>query len=172
MSETEDKKETTEIEPVETRRWVYRPFDDIFEDFRRSFDALMRPWYEIVPSRRFIEFRPIMRYPRLDLEDTGDSYTVTAELPGISKDNVDLNITKDSLDISGEFKEEKEEKDKNYLHRERSYQSFRRCIVFPEEVIPEKAEANINKGVLTLKVPKKEPTPVEEPVKVDVKEEE
>ncbi|MFB0562363.1 MAG: Hsp20/alpha crystallin family protein [Candidatus Lokiarchaeia archaeon] len=170
MSDVEDKKESTDIEPTEERRMIYRPFDDIFEDFRRSFEALMRPWNEIIPARRFIELRPMVRFPRLDLEDTGDGYTVTAEIPGISKDYIDLNITKDNLDIRGEMKEEKEEKDKNYLHRERSYESFRRCVVFPEEVIPEKAEAEVKKGILTIKVPKKEPTPVEEPVKVDVKE--
>ncbi|MGQ9722314.1 MAG: Hsp20/alpha crystallin family protein [Candidatus Jordarchaeum sp.] len=171
MSKTEDKKESTEIEPFGSRRDIYRPFEDIFEDFRKSFDALLRPWFDIVPARRIVEFRPLSRFPRLDLEDNGDGYTVTAEVPGLSKDQVNLNLTKDSLDISGEISEEKEEKDKSYLHRERSYQSFRRCIVFPEEVIPEKAEAEIKKGILTLKVPKKEPTPKEEPVKVDIKEE-
>lgn len=172
MSKAEDKKGSNEIEPFESRRYIYRPFEDIFEDFSRSFDALMKPWFDIVPSRRLVEFRPLTRFPRLDLEDTGEGYTVTAEVPGLSKDQVNLNITKDSLEISGEISEEKEEKDKNYLHRERSYQSFRRCIVFPEEVIPEKADAEIKKGVLTLKVPKKEPTPKEEPVKVDIKEKE
>jgi HSP20 family protein len=106
----------------------------------------------------------------VDLVDNGDSYTVTAELPGLSKDQVTLNVTKDGLDIIGEVKEEKEEKDKNYLHRERSYSAFRRCVVFPEEVIPDKAEAEMKKGILTVKLPKKEPTPKEEPVKVDIKE--
>jgi len=171
VKRTKDKKEPTEIEPTGKRTEVFRPFEDIFDDFSRSFEALMKPWEQIIPSRRPTEFRPEVRYPRLDLEDSGESYTVTAELPGLSKDQVDIKLTKDSLDISGEAKEEKEEKDKNYLHRERSYASFRRRIVFPEEVIPEKAEADMKKGVLTLKVPKKEPTPEEKPVKVKIKEE-
>lgn len=164
-------KDPTEIEPIRKRTDIYRSFEEIFDDFTRSFEALMKPWEQIIPSRRLMEFRPEIRYPRLDLEDNGDSYTVTAELPGLSKDQVDIKMTKDSLDISGEAKEEKEEKDKNYLHRERSYTSFRRRIVFPEEVIPEKAEADMKKGILTLKVPKREPTPQEKPVKIKIKEE-
>ncbi len=169
MVEVKERKESTEIEPRETRSWIYRPFEDLFEEFHRSFEALMRPWFDIIPSRR-IEFPTLTRFPRLDLEDTGEGYTVTADVPGIPKDNINLNITKDTLEISGELKEDKEEKGKNYLHRERTYESFRRCIVFPEEVVPEKAEAEIKNGILTLKVPKKEPTPKQEPVRVPIKE--
>ena len=170
MAETRGVKKSTEIEPKETRPVAYRPLDEIFDDLNRSIEELMRPWFEIVPSKRILELEPVTRFLRLDLADNGDSYTVTAELPGLSKDQVNLNITKDGLEIGGEVKEEKEEKKKNYLHREKSYTSFRRYVAFPDEVLPEKAEANINKGILTLKVPKKEPTPVEEPVKVEVKE--
>jgi HSP20 family protein len=170
MARTRGEKKSNEIEPKETKPVVYRPLDEVFDDFSRSFEELMRPWFEIVPSRRILELGPVTRFPKLDLADNGDSYTVTAELPGLSKDQVNLNITKDGLEIRGEVKEEKEEKEKNYLHRERSYTSFRRYVAFPDEVLPEKAEADISKGILTLKVPKKEPTPVEEPVKVDIKE--
>jgi len=169
-----ESEETTEITPktTGTLRPVSRTLDDIFEDFRKSVEYLMRPWYEVVSPRWFEEYEPIARYPKLDLVDNGDSYTVTAELPGLSKDKVKLNVTKDGLDIRGEVEEEKEEKDKNYLYRERSYSAFRRYVVFPEEVIPDKVEAEIEKGILTLKVPKKEPTPKEVPVKVDIKEKE
>ncbi|MEM3594292.1 MAG: Hsp20/alpha crystallin family protein [Candidatus Jordarchaeaceae archaeon] len=164
-------KDPTEIEPFRRRADIFRSFEEIFDDFTRSFEAFMKPWELILPSKRLREFGPEMRYPRIDLEDNGDSYTVTAELPGLSKDQVDIKMTKDSLEISGEAKEEKEEKDKNYIHRERTYASFRRRIAFPEEVIPEKAEADMKKGILTVKVPKKEPTPAEKPVKIEIKEE-
>lgn len=164
-------KEPTEIEPFGRRTDLFRSFEEIFDDFTRSFEALMKPWEIILPSRHVRELRTELRYPRLDLEDNGDSYTVTAELPGLSKDQVDIKMTKDSLDISGEAKEEKEEKDKNYIHKERSYASFRRRIVFPEEVIPEKAEADMKKGILKIRVPKKEPTVAEKPVKIEIKEE-
>lgn len=118
MSRIRGEKKSTEIEPKETRPIVYRPFDELFDDFSRSFDELMRPWFDIVPSRRTLELGAVTRFPKVDLADNGDSYTVTAELPGLSKDQVNLNITKNSLEISGEVKEEMEEKEKNYLHRE------------------------------------------------------
>lgn len=125
------------------------------------------PWLEVVPSRRIVEFRSVGTcYPRMDMEDSGDSFKVTAEIPGLSKDDVKVNVTKDTLEISGEIKEEG---DKNYLYRERPYE-FSRCICFPEEVIPDKVEAEAKNGILTLKVPKKTPTIKEKPVKVDIKE--
>ena len=171
MSRIHREKKSNDIETRETPPVVYRPFDELFDDFNRSFEELMRPWFDIVPSRRTLGLGAVTRLPKVDLVDNGDSYSVTADIPGLSKDQVNLNITKEGLEIHGEVEEEREEKEKNYLHRERSYTSFRRYIVFPSEVIPEKAEADIKKGILTLKVPKKEPTPAEEPVKVDIKEE-
>ncbi|MEM2143910.1 MAG: Hsp20/alpha crystallin family protein [Candidatus Jordarchaeaceae archaeon] len=162
--------ETTEITPKnETIRPASRLLDQIFEDFKRSVEYLMKPWYDVVLPQWFERLEPIAWHPKVDLADNGDSYTVTVEVPGLSKDQIQLNMTKDALEISGEAKEEREEKGKNYLHRERSYSSFRRCIAFPEEVIADKAEAEIKKGILTVKVPKKAPTPTEQ-VKVDVKE--
>ncbi len=104
----------------------------------------------------------------MDIEDTGDSYKVTADMPRIPKDKVNINVTSDSLEISGG--EEKEETDKNYLHRERFYESFRRYVVFKDEVLPDKVEAEIKDGILTVKIPKKETTTKEEPAKVAIKD--
>ena len=66
-------------------------------------------------------------------------------------------------------KEEKEDKRKNYLHRERAYSSIQRFIAFPEEVEPSKVDGSMKEGVLELKVPKKEPKPEEKPRKVELK---
>ncbi|MEM2969105.1 MAG: Hsp20 family protein, partial [Candidatus Bathyarchaeia archaeon] len=71
--------------------------------------------------------------------------------------------------IRAERKEEKEEKRRNYIHRERAYSSIQRYIAFPEEVIPAKAEGSMKDGVLELKVPKKEPKAAETPHKVELK---
>nr|MDO8082378.1 Hsp20/alpha crystallin family protein [Candidatus Freyarchaeota archaeon] len=129
--------------------------------------GLFGPWLEVLPSRRIVEFRSVGGcYPRTNMEDNGDSYIVTAEIPGLSKDDIKVNVSSDILQISGEVKEEG---DKNYLYRERPYE-FSRCICFPEEIIPDKVEADLKDGILTLKVHKKEPTTVEKPVEVKVKE--
>ncbi|MEM4246838.1 MAG: Hsp20/alpha crystallin family protein [Candidatus Woesearchaeota archaeon] len=145
-----------------------RQFDRLFEEFRQSFDDLLRPF---LPTAYTIAEAPEMstRYAAVDLIDNGDSYTVTAELPGFSKDMVDIQVTKDGATIRAERKEEKEEKRRNYIHRERAYSSIQRYIAFPEEVIPAKAEGSMKDGVLELKVPKKEPKAAETPHKVELK---
>ncbi|NLB76696.1 MAG: Hsp20/alpha crystallin family protein, partial [Crenarchaeota archaeon] len=96
-------------------------------------------------------------------------YTVTAELPGFTKDQVNVQVDNEGLSIRAECKEEKEEKQKNYLHRERAYSAMRRYIAFTEEVVPAKVEGSMKEGVLEIRVPKKEPKPEEKPRKVELK---
>jgi HSP20 family protein len=170
MSEGIVKKESTEIEPKEKRIWVYRPFEELFEELFEDFSKILEnyPRESLEDfSKQIIRFRPITRFPKLDIEDIGDSYKVTADMPGVPKDKVNINVTRDSLEIIGG--EEKEEKEKSYLHRERFYESFRRYVVFPEDVVPDKVEAEIKDGILTVKVPKRERTAREEPVRVEIK---
>ncbi|WXG39597.1 MAG: Hsp20/alpha crystallin family protein [Candidatus Freyarchaeum deiterrae] len=173
--EEEEEEETEEKTDITTTRTktdatTSRPFDDVVEDFKRTVDYLTRPWYEVISPEWFSEFEPVVRYPSVDLVDNGDSYTVKAEMPGITKKELKINVTKEGLDITAEAVEDKEEKGKQYIHRERSYTSFRRYLVFPKEVIPNKAKAEIKNGILTVKIPKKEPTTIEKPVKVEIKE--
>jgi HSP20 family protein len=145
-----------------------RGLDDIFGEFRKSFNDLMQPF---LPITYDIEQKITLptRYAQVDLIDNGESYTVNAELPGFTKDQVDVQINKDGVGIRAECKEEKENKRKNYLHRERAYSSMQRFIAFPEEVDPSKVEGTMKEGVLELKVPKKEPKPEEKPRKVALK---
>lgn len=143
--------------------------DRIFEDFRRSIDSLLSPFYTSTffapsywltlptsPLDIFTETLPI-RYPVVDVVDEGDHYTVRAELPGFNKDNVDINVSEDTLQIKAEVKEEKETKDKRYLSKESAYSAFERAIQFPEPIVPSKVEGTMKDGVLTLTIPKKEP---------------
>ncbi|MGD6933811.1 MAG: Hsp20/alpha crystallin family protein [Candidatus Bathyarchaeia archaeon] len=141
--------------------------DDIFSDFRRSFDELMRPFFPISEIEQ--DFRLPTRYAQVDLIDNGDSFLVNVELPGFTKDQVDVQINKDGVAIRAECKEEKEAKRKNYLHRERAYSSLQRYVAFPEEIDPAKVEGSMKEGVLELIVPKKEPKPEEKLRKVELK---
>ena len=147
---------------------ISRQFDRLFEEFRRSFDDLLSPFF---PMTHIIEEETALptRYATVDLIDNGDSYTVTAELPGFNKDMVDVQVTKDGVTIRAERREEKEERRRNYIHRERAYSSIQRYVAFPEEVIPAKTEGSMKDGVLELKVPKKEPKAAEKPHKVELK---
>ncbi len=145
-------------------------FDNIFDQFRRSFDELMAPFRPFTGIGSTVPFAQLpIRSSIVDLVDEGDHYVVSAELPGFSKDQVDVQISKDKLVIRADRKAEDEQKGKNYLHRERAYSAFERVAWFPEEVLPQKVEASMKDGVLQLTVPKKEPKPEEKLTKVQLK---
>ena len=148
---------------------LVRGFDSIFDEFRRSFDDLMAPFR---PMQTFLPWSmgtiPI-RAPLIDVIDEGNQYTINTELPGFSKEDVDIQLNKDFMVLKAEKKAEKEEKSENYLHRERSYSSCHRRVNFPEEVDPSKVEGTMENGVLKLKIPKKEPKPEEKLTKVQLK---
>ena len=165
MSEKEKKKEK-EIEP-----WspfdITSSFEDIWRDFYRGF----RPW-GITPwhmPRRLLRPEKEWEYtPLADLVDEGDKFIVRADIPGFSKENVNIEITDDSIELSGEVeKEEKTEKEK-YRHYERSYSSFRRTLRFPTKVKPQEASASLKNGVLEIDVPKEKPTLKESKHKVKI----
>jgi HSP20 family protein len=153
-----------------TRRrqsWLERDFDSIFDDFRKSFDVLMRPYFPL--EMQVLEPGQAVRYAPLDVIDEGDHYLVHVELPGFSKENVEVQINNDSMSVRAKKEKETEDKRKNYLHRERTYSAFERSVSFPEEVDPEKAEGEMKEGVLELKVSKKEPRPEAKTRKLELK---
>ena len=92
--------------------------------------------------------------------DKGDRYHLRLEIPGIDKDKIRLHATKDFIEISAEQSEEESRQDKgrNYIYNERSYNSFYRSIPTPEEIIPSKISAKMQNGILQVELPKKEPT--------------
>jgi HSP20 family protein len=148
---------------------LVRDFDTVFDQFRRSFDDLMAPVLPIVPLTSTLVPEMLVGYPAVDLVDNGDHYTVTAELPGFTKESADIQINRDELQIRAQKKVETEEKRKNYMHRERTYSAFERTITFPEEVIPTKCEGEMKDGILELTIQKREPKPEEKMTKVKLK---
>jgi HSP20 family protein len=93
--------------------------------------------------------------PTLDLGATDKEYTITVEIPGVDEKDIKLEIVNDTLTISGEKKQEKEEKEKDYYRMERSYGSFQRVLSLPEDADQEKINATFKKGVLTVTMPRK-----------------
>ncbi|MGB9859620.1 MAG: Hsp20/alpha crystallin family protein [Moorellaceae bacterium] len=93
--------------------------------------------------------------PRLDLYQTDSEVVITAELPGlISKDDVEITATENSLTIRGEVKRSQEASQHNYVRSERFYGTFARTISLPTEVEPDKAIASYRNGILEIRVPK------------------
>jgi HSP20 family protein len=94
--------------------------------------------------------------PNIDIEDKGQELKVSVELPGIDPDDVDVNLTDNSLTIKGEKKIEETEENEGYYMSERAYGAFQRSIPLPVEVESNRVKANFKKGVLTVLLPKSE----------------
>lgn len=88
--------------------------------------------------------------PKIEVKENKGKFTVRAELPGMTKDNVNVEVTDHLLTISGERKEEKEEKEEGYYRSEMNYGSFYRQIPLPEGAKTDKATANFSDGVLEI----------------------
>jgi HSP20 family protein len=140
---------------------VKKPEPDTIQDFNQMIDTLRS---EIVwdPFRGFewpIEYELPTRIPYVDVIDSGKEYIVKAELPGLKKENVEIEVGTNELSLTAKSDVESEEKGKTYLHRERAYSSFRRYIGFAEAIDAGKVSATIVDGVLEVKLPKLEPEP-------------
>jgi HSP20 family protein len=96
--------------------------------------------------------------PALDITENDQEYKVTAELPGMDSENVEISVEGNYLILRGEKQEEKEENEESYLRRERLYGSFQRTIALPEIAEVSDAKASFKKGVLTITIPKKKET--------------
>lgn len=166
MAEKE-RDDIVEVKPEEAKITTRRPYDlwsdmdRMFEEFRSGFDELF--W----PFRR--NRAPITNGRPTDIADLGDKYEMHVELPGIKKEDVDIEVKPNRIEISAKHEESKEEKDKNWLRRERGGFSFYRGFELPEEVKTDAAEAELEDGILKITLPKVEPKPEEKGTKVEIK---
>jgi HSP20 family protein len=110
---------------------------------------------------RFLDSRPLRRFgeedewmPVVDISETANEIIVYAEIPGVEAKDIDVKLQGDVLTIKGERLREHEEKDENFHRIERSYGSFFRSLRLPSEVEAEKIQANYEKGVLRITIPK------------------
>jgi HSP20 family protein len=94
--------------------------------------------------------------PLIDVHETASEIVVTAELPGIRPEDVDVNLTGSLLTIKGEKKEDVDSKGKNWHRIERSYGTFQRTFQLPETIDPERTKATSDHGVLRIQIAKTE----------------
>jgi len=106
--------------------------------------------------------------PRGDVVENADAIVVTAELPGVKAEEVELTVEGDTLTLHGEKKEEHEQKEKDYHRVERRYGSFSRSIHLPSSVDPDNIAARSKDGVLTIEIPKREDAKPRK-IRIDVK---
>ena len=95
--------------------------------------------------------------PAVNVRESENEYELEVAAPGMKKDSFKVNLDKDQLTISSEWKDEKKEKDGDYTRREFSYQSFQRSFTIPDNLVDgEKISAKYNDGILNIKLPKRE----------------
>lgn len=149
--EKEKGKETREVAP-------WRPFSELSRmerEMERMFgDFFSRPWFGLRWPERLREIG--FREPAIEVYEEKDDVVVKAEIPGIKKEELEVNITDDLLTIKGEKKKEEEVKEKGYYYSERSYGSFERSIEIPRAVHADKARASFKDGILEVRLPKTE----------------
>ena len=148
------KKVSKEIAKAEPSR-ALSPFEDmerrIEEFFRRPFSLFGPSW---LPRLGMPEFEEIS--PTVDIFEEGHDIVMKAELPGMKKEDIEVNITDDIITLSGEKKKEEKIEKKNYHRLERSYGSFVRSFRLPTEVQTEQVKAQFKDGILEIRVPKTE----------------
>lgn len=136
---------------------MQRDFDSMIDRFQRDFQN----FWDRSPRLRLETRRPPMaaefKMPTVDLEDKGSEYRLTVDLPGFKKEEVDVQLTEDSVAIRARRSQAEEEQTKNYVRHERAYQTYSRRISLPEQVRPDDAKANLTNGLLEINLPKKTP---------------
>jgi HSP20 family protein len=90
----------------------------------------------------------------VDLEDTGDAFVLTADLPGFDREDIGVELRSGSLRVTADREDADARGDETYIHRERSKRSINRTVSLPEPVDEENTSATFNNGVLTVQVPK------------------
>ena len=130
-------------------RWEpFRDLTDVRFAMDRMFErSLARPW-------PILRWEPAPAQLAIDLYETDDAVGVTASLPGVKAEDVQVSVTGRTLTISGETKDASEENEGSYYRQERRSGAFQRVITLPVRVEADKAEATFEDGVLKLELPK------------------
>lgn len=139
----------------------WHPLKDL-EAMRREMDRI---WEEMLPSTRraFFELpwskaagEKVTASPAIDVVDKEKEIVVRADMPGVTKDDLDISLQENTLTIKGEVKSETEKKEEHYYYSERNYSSFARTINIPTKIAPDKIKAGLKDGILTIHLPKAE----------------
>jgi HSP20 family protein len=133
--------------PLSTFEEVERRFEDFF---RRPFALTGPPW---LPGLRMAESEIA---PSIDIYEEDGDVVVKAELPGMKKEDIEVNLADQMITVSGEKKKEEKVEKKGYYRLERSYGSFARSFNLPSGVRTDDAKATFKNGVLEIRIPKTE----------------
>jgi HSP20 family protein len=131
----------------------WRTFDEMFESFRSDFEDLLfpSPWTRVYPMMAET------RVPLVDLEDRGTDFILKAEMPGFKKEDIEIDVQEDSVEVTGNVGWKYDKKAKDYICKERACETFYRSVQLPEEIKTDEVKAILTDGVLEVVLPKKAP---------------
>jgi HSP20 family protein len=158
---SDKKNEVTNLRPAD----LWTEMDRMFDNFRTNFDDLFWPWSQ----RQAPSIVNQQRTPPMDVADHGNHYEMRIEMPGVQKDDINIEVTSNTIEISAQYEQNTEDNDKNWIRKERSSMSYYRALEFPEELSTDDVDAELKDGLLTLTLPKIEPKPEHKPKKVKIK---
>ena len=126
------------------------------------FPGEISPWFEnsFSPMMSNLEEEPLSmtRIVYCDLDDYGDKFVLTADLPGMTKEDIEINILDSEIEITAEHKEESEKIKEGQIKNERSQLRYHRMLTLPDKIKESEVSAKMNNGVLTVTLPKQTPT--------------
>lgn len=131
---------------------LVEPLSRLRSEVDRLFDDFPARW----PRFDLGRYTAAVPIPAVEMTETDKAYKLSIEVPGMEASEIDVSVDGDILVVSGEKKEECEEKEKNYLYSERSYGAFERRIELPAGADSENIKAQVRKGVLRITLPKTE----------------
>ncbi len=152
MTQKAKKTENKGLEPYRPSGWLspFERMDDLFQEFIHK--PLSTSFWPKPSLHRWLnEFEP---GPTVDIFEEGGNVVVKSELPGMNKEDIEVNLDDGIITLSGEKKKEETIDKKNYYRHECSYGSFSRSFSLPSEVLADKAKASFKKGVLEVRIPK------------------
>jgi len=147
------KKPESDVPMVPRLDRMTRFFDDVIRTFDEfpSFGRRLSTLFKDEIGGEFV--------PRVDMREDETNFVVTADLPGMNKDDVTVDVTAQMVTLHGDKKREREDKREGYHMVERSFGEFTRTLRLPHEIDPDKASAIFKDGVLTMALPKMMKTP-------------
>jgi HSP20 family protein len=143
-----------DLVPWRNNRSLSNRMQDPFGSLQQEMNKLFESFWGGAEQRGSYPTAMNLHFPTLDVHETDKAFRVTAELPGLSEEEVEINLRDNTLVISGEKKVEREEKDESRHYSERSFGRFQRVIPFGAEIDADKVQANFHKGLLTIDLPK------------------
>lgn len=141
---------------------------DPWRSFRNELDRVFDQFSQTLSPWSLFRGTESVKLPSSDITESDDAFTLTAELPGLTAEDVDVSLDGRTLVIKGEKQKETKTEDKNYHLTERTYGTFERSFYLPDGVDADAISAAVAKGVLTVTLPKL-PTAVSKAKKIEVK---